>query len=197
MRYLLLAIWCLVPATAAVYHYGPGQKQLVLDDTARLLAEGESLMAEERWQAAVGKFDTALELLPGERVAETRRVRVERAKAYMQVSKLPEAHAELTALVDNMKVDANAEPEVLAEAQTALANSQFYMTWLMRLEGLPREKWEPQIESARQNFRMLAEQSEESGDDACAQRNREDLEASIRLARMDLAELQGLPLPSQ
>jgi hypothetical protein len=30
-----------------------------------------------------------------------------------------------------------------------------------------------------------------------ADKNRKDLEASIRLARMDLSDLQGLPLPSQ
>ena len=34
-------------------------------------------------------------------------------------------------------------------------------------------------------------------DEAAAQEYQEDLESAIRLARMDLAELQGLPLPSQ
>ena len=71
------------------------------------------------------------------------------------------------------------------------------LTWLMRLEGLGREAWEPEIEAARQNFKLLAEQAEKSGDRVAAQMRKEDLESAIRLARMDLSELQGLPLPSQ
>jgi hypothetical protein len=67
----------------------------------------------------------------------------------------------------------------------------------MRLEGSPREDWEPEIEAARQNFSLLAEQSVEQGDSNAAKRHEEDLESSIRLARMDLPELQGVPLPSQ
>ena len=53
------------------------------------------------------------------------------------------------------------------------------------------------MESARQAYKLLAEEAEKRGDAAAAKKHREDLEASIRLARMDLSELQGLPLPSQ
>ena len=58
------------------------------------------------------------------------------------------------------------------------------------MEGLPQEEWEPEIESSRQHFRLLAEKSS-------ADKNgyQEKLESAIRLARMDLTELQGLPLP--
>jgi hypothetical protein len=71
------------------------------------------------------------------------------------------------------------------------------MTWLMRLEGQPRERWEREIEASRQTYRLLAEQSERCGNVEAAKKNREDLESAIRLARLDLGELQGLPLPSQ
>src|SRR5690606_8609296 len=54
-----------------------------------------------------------------------------------------------------------------------------------------------EIESARQTFRMLAEQAEAAGDIAAAKRHSEDLEAAIRLARMHLSELEALALPSQ
>ena len=100
-------------------------------------------------------------------------------------------------MVDELKDDDAADPELLRETRDAYANSQYYMTWLMRLEGLKREAWEPEIEAARQTYRLLAEQAEASGDDDAAKKSREDLESSIRLARMDLSELQGLPLPSQ
>jgi hypothetical protein len=67
----------------------------------------------------------------------------------------------------------------------------------MRLEGAPREEWEPEIEGARQTYKLLAGQAEERGQDELGARLRQDLESAIRLARMDLTELQGLPLPSQ
>jgi hypothetical protein len=62
------------------------------------------------------------------------------------------------------------------------------------LEGEPPDVWEPEIEGARQNYRLLAEQA---GDSAAAMSYQEDLEAAVRLARMDLSELQGLNLPRQ
>jgi hypothetical protein len=78
-----------------------------------------------------------------------------------------------------------------------MANSQYYITWLMRLEGHTQEVWEPEIETARQTYKLLAEQAQAKGDTTAVKKHTEDLEAAIRLARMDLGELQGLPLPSQ
>jgi hypothetical protein len=100
-------------------------------------------------------------------------------------------------LVDELKEDDRADSHLLAEARDALSNSQYYMTWLMRLEGQPRELWEPEIDAARQTYRLLAEQADAKGNAESAKKHREDLESTIRLARMDLSELQGLPLPSQ
>jgi hypothetical protein len=71
-----------------------------------------------------------------------------------------------------------------------LAGAKYYMTWLMRLEGLPQEDWEPEIESARQHFRLLAEKGTPD-----QERYQQKLESAIRLARMDLTELQGQALP--
>ena len=93
--------------------------------------------------------------------------------------------------------DTAADPKLLDEARGALANAQYYTTWLMRLEGRSREEWEPEIEASRQNYKLLAEKSAGSTGVQAASPARENLESAIRLARMDLTELQGLPLPSQ
>src|SRR5262249_40224513 len=143
------------------------------------------------------QYEEALKLLPAERVDDARAIRVARAKAQMMAKQLPNAHADLQGLVDEMKDDPKADQKVLAEARSALANSQYYMTWLMRLEGQPRDAWEREIEAARQTYRLLAEKAEASGNTVAAKKNKEDLESAIRLARMDIGELQGLPLPSQ
>jgi hypothetical protein len=77
-----------------------------------------------------------------------------------------------------------------------LANAQYYTTWLMRLEGLPREEWLKEIEASRQNYTLLAEQSKEAGDTNGAAKQATNVESAVRLARIDLKELQGIPLPS-
>lgn len=197
MRILFLTGWLLVPVIGAAWHYGPGQERMQLDRVAATLAQADQAAAAGQWEQADALYEEALRMLPAERVADVRRVRLEHAKTQMQCHKLPIAHEDLKALVQELAADPSADQRVLDEARAALANAQYYVTWLMRLEGYVREDWEPEIEAARQNFGLLAEQSQAKGDAAGATKHEEDLESAIRLARMDLAELQGLPLPSQ
>jgi len=197
MRTLLLVGWLMVPVAVGIWHYGPGQERVQLDEVALFLAQAERSAAAGDWENAAAKYDEALRRLPAHRVAESRRMRLARARAQMLAKQLPAANVELETLVEELKDDAKADPNLVAEARTALANSQYYMTWLMRLEGQPAEIWETEIEGARQNYRLLAEQAAARGDTAALQKSQEDLESSIRLARLDLSELQGLPLPSQ
>jgi hypothetical protein len=67
----------------------------------------------------------------------------------------------------------------------------------MRIEGHPREIWEPEANRARQNYQTLAENALENNMPVRAKKAKEDLEAAVRLALVDLDDLQGLPLPSQ
>ena len=70
------------------------------------------------------------------------------------------------------------------------ASALFELAWGLRLEGAARDEWLPVAEEARQHFRLLAETAP-AGDDSAAR----NLESTLRLQRMDLSELQGLPLP--
>lgn len=197
LRILLLTGWLLLPLGAWAYHQGPGQTQKKLDLAAKHLEAAEASVAEEDYTNAIAEYEDALKALPPERVAEARQVRLAKAKAQMLAAKLPDAHADLKALVDELAADASTDPALLRDARATLANSQYYATWLMRLEGLGHEEWEPEIEASRQALKLLAEDAASRGDAVAAKKHREDLEASIRLARMDLSELQGLPLPKQ
>src|SRR5262249_38040858 len=141
MRTPLLLGWLMVPILAGAYHYGPGQEKLRLDDVSATLASAERHAAGQRWQEAGEDYDRALAQLPADRAAEARRVRLERDKARMFAKQLPEASADLDALVAEVQGDAKADPATLADAREALANARYYMTWLMRLEGFPREEW--------------------------------------------------------
>jgi hypothetical protein len=197
MRVFGLLAWLMIPVLVGAYHYGPGQEKLLLDDVSRLLAAADRAAAQEHWSEASAGYEKALALLPPGRAQEARRIRLQRAKVQMLDRQLPEASAALKGLVDQLEADKSADPQLRNDARDALASSQYYMTWLMRLEGLPAAEWEPEIESSRQTYRMLAEDAETRGDTASASKHRQDLESAIRLSRMELAQLQGLDLPKQ
>ena len=211
MRKLILFLWLLVPVTVGAYHYGPGQDRIRADRAAEMAARAEKaardaalvadvqgdLAAKTYWAEAVDAYTEAIELLPNDRVDEGRALRLELAKAQMFVSGLPEARRNLEILVEELTGDEDADADLLADARGALANAQYYTTWLMRLEGAPRDEWEPEIEASRQNYKLIAESATEAGDEKLAMLSSENVESAIRLARMDLSELQGLPLPSQ
>ena len=197
MRILILVIWILIPLGALAYHLGPGQHNMHRDHAAQLLADADALVAKQDWAAAQPLFEKALELLPDDEVAVQRRVRLERAKCQLENKQLPDANEDLKILVNELASDATASPELLAESRAALANSQYYITWLMRLEGLPRDQWEPEITASQQLYRLLAEQAVEMNDEVLIETRKKDLESAVKLARLDFGELQGLPLPNQ
>ncbi|HEY4311855.1 MAG TPA: hypothetical protein VGN12_20575 [Pirellulales bacterium] len=197
MRGLILSVWLLIPALLGAYHYGPGQTRMELDATQDSLRAARQCIASEDYKAAVEHFNDAISRLPKDRVTEERRIRVERAKAQMLARQLPAAYNELVVLVPELQANDKTDPKLLADGEAALASAKYYLTWLMRLEGKPRAEWEPEIDGSRQLYRLLAEKAREKSDDAQLLEREEDLEAAVRLARLDLSQLQALPLPSQ
>jgi hypothetical protein len=197
MRGLMLSVWLLIPALLGAYHYGPGQARMKLDATQDSLRAARHCVAEENFPAAVEHFDDALSHLPDGHVAEERRIRIERAKAQMLSRQLPAAYDELVALVPQLQEDEKTDAKLLADGEAALASAKYYLTWLMRLEGKPRAEWEPEIDGSRQLYRLLAEKARDKKNEGQLREREEDLEAAVRLARLDLSELQALPLPSQ
>lgn len=194
MRNVLLVTWLLLPIGAWAYHEGPGQDRVALDATDGILVDAHAAATAGEWRDAVRGYEEALAKLPKDQEATSRRLRLELNKARMQAKGLGTAREELETLVDELAGDEAADPQLLAEARQALARAQFFTTWLMRLEGVSREEWEPEIEAARQTWRLLAEQA---GTPAQKEQHQKDLEASIRLARLEIEDLQGLPLPSE
>jgi outer membrane protein assembly factor BamD (BamD/ComL family) len=194
MRIIFITLWCLLPVAFAAYHFGPGQRQLKFDHSESVLSQARAAVESRDWAAAVEAYQDALAKLPKDQVRLSRQIRLEAAKAKMQNKQLPVAREDLESLVNEIDDDKNADPALRDQARAALANSRYYMTYLMKLEGLPEADWMPEIEAARQEYKLLAQNSTDPGFAAqCA----DDLESAIRLARMDPAELYGLPIPSQ
>ncbi|MFO0889385.1 MAG: hypothetical protein U0790_09630 [Isosphaeraceae bacterium] len=138
MRTVALLAWLMIPVLVGAYHYGPGQEKLQLDEVAQLLSEADRLAGQERWADASSRYDRALSILPSGRVDEARRIRLEKAKVQMMNRQLPEANLALKELVDQLESDKQADVALRDEAREALANSQYYLTWLMRSRALAR-----------------------------------------------------------
>jgi len=197
MKILVLTLWCLVPVGLLAYHYGPGQERVVLDNAGALLDSAKAKADAKDWNAAILGYEDTLAKLPKDRVADSRRIRLELAKARMEAHQLPKAREELAALSGELSQDPNAHAGLRDETLGTLASSRFYMTYLMKLEGLPDSEWEPEIEAARQEQKLLVQRATEAGDTAAAGKHADDLEASIKLARMDPEELYGKAIPKQ
>lgn len=188
---LLISVWLLVPVILLAYHYGPGQSRLAADRAARKIAEARALEANQDWHDAAQAWGEALAATPQEKTGPRLQLRLAQARVRMYTGELPEAIEDMDALLAEALRD-RADERLQREIRGTLAGAQYYAGWLMRLEGAAAEEWLLPVESARQNFRLLAEAANEP---KSAEDYEKNLEATIRLERMDLSELQGLPLP--
>jgi hypothetical protein len=190
-RTLLLSLWLLVPVLLLAYHYGPGQTQLSAERAAHRIADARALETIEDWQGAFDAWSDALAATPPRKTEARFQLRLAQARARMYLGELPEAIQDLENLLTEARRD-GVNVKLEHEIRGTLASAQYYVGWLMRLEGAEAEEWLLPVESARQHFRLLAE---ESRSPAALEDCEKNLEATIRLARMDLSDLQGLPLP--
>jgi hypothetical protein len=197
VRIGFLLLWLAVPVAAGFYHLGPGQEDLKNDVANIHLTKAANFAEQGQWGVAQTNYAKALEALPADQHQERLRIRLELAKAQLNDAKLAPAYNELSLLVEELEGAEQPNRQLINETKASLAHAEYYLTWLLRLEGEPKEIWELEIESARQTFRMLAEEAEAAGDSVAAKRYSKDLESAIRLARMDLSELEALALPSQ
>lgn len=198
MRTVIVLALLLAPAAAIAYHYGPGQGMMALDKASSEIQAAQKQMEAGNPGRAVEHFEAAIALLPGDRADLRQRLRLERAKAQLLSGGLAEAYDEIVALSEEVSSSASTSaPNFVSDLRKTQADAQYYMTWLQRLEGEPRETWEPDIEAARQNYKLLAENEHAAGNTQQAATLEADLESAIRLARLDLSELQALPLPKQ
>lgn len=187
----LIFAWLAVGIVFFCIHYGPGQKWLRLDRVSRLQRDAQALAGAGNWEEARARYEAALEALPEEGCERERLVlRISRAWTYLNTADVAEATSQLETLLAENRGSDEISADLLHDLRGALAHSEYYTAWHMRLENAPREEWLKELEVARQNFRYLAEATP----DIAPRRN---LEAAIFLARMDMEKLEGLPLPEE
>ena len=190
---ILFCLWLLVPVALLAYHYGPGQSRLAMDRAAQKITEAKAFEAVEDWAAAYAAWTEALAATPADKSTARFQLRLAQARTRMWTGDLPEAISDLETLLTEAQ-RSGADKAFQGEVRASLAGGQYYEGWLMRLEGAPAEEWLQPVEASRQNFRLLAENTSDS---KLAADYKKNLEATIRLERMDLSELQGQPLPKK
>ena len=195
---LLIFLWALAPVALLAYHFGPGQAGLAREEAKTSIQAALDFEAGKQWQQAIDSYNDALAALPDSETAKRHQLQLARANARIYVGELPEAMLSMEHLLDETAKGSDKELE--SKVRSSLASAQYYTGWLMRLELAEKEEWKEPLEKARQNFRLLAEQTAKT--DATASENHQknhqkNLEAVVRLARMDLSDVQALPLPKK
>jgi len=197
---LVFVAWFLLLPLMLVYQwYGPGEKQIEIDKVGQEVRNAQRELDNENWKEASEKLTAVISKMPKEKVHEIYRLRLEKNKALMKASGLPKAHRDLTEMVEELTEKVGDSPtkkqkELLADSKFALANANFFMTWLARREGHARDVWLPYAETARQTFTELEENATNGVEKKLYS---EELEKTIRLSRLDLKQLLGLPIPNQ
>ncbi len=203
---LLILIWALAPVALLAYHFGPGQNgrerekskasiQVALDFEAKAISRTElDSEAKKQWRQAIDAYNDALAALPDTETAKRQQLQLARANARIYVGELPEAMLSMEHLLDETAKGNDRELE--SKVRSSLASAQYHTGWSMRLELAEKEEWKEPLEKARQNFRLLAEQTAKT-DAKASEDHQKNLEAVVRLARMDLSEVQALPLPKK
>ena len=195
MRKVLAVVWLLIPVGLLALHYGPGQTGLARDRVAKLVAQAKQSEAKEDWRAAMKTYADAIAAAPDGDNETRLKLRLAHGKARVYAGELPEALVDMESVFED-SVAQNASPALTKEVRGTLASLHYYAAWLMRLEGAGPEEWTLETEQARQHFRLMAEDAR-AASDASADGYQKNLEATVRLARMDLSELKALPLPKE
>ena len=191
---LLIFLWALAPVALLAYHFGPGQAGLAREEARASIRAALNFEASEEWRQTIDAYNDALAALPDTETAKRQQLQLARANARIYVGELPEAMLSMEHLLDETAKGSDSELE--SKVRSSLASAQYYTGWLMRLELAEKKEWKEPLEKARQNFRLLAEQTDKT-DATASEDHQKNLEAVVRLARMDLSEVQALPLPKK
>lgn len=184
-RRVLIGLWLLLPLAAAAWHLDVGHRHLAADRAAVAVAAARAAEARGDSRAAAEQYAAALAALPADDPARAP-LEVAQAGRMVDAGDISGGIEALEGLVARL---ADGDRMLADAARAELAAAHYHAAWRMRMEGAAPDEWLVEAEAARQHYRLLAETTAQP---EAAARN---LEATVRLARMDLSELQGLKPP--
>lgn len=196
MKRWLLLLWLLLPLPVLVWHYGGGQHWLARDRAHGLIRAAEAAETRRDWAEAERLFrEAAAEVGPADPRLRTR-IELAQVRTRYRLGGAVEAIDGIDRIITDRRFAE--QPEALQrEARELAGRIHYHAAWVMRLEGAQRELWMEEAELARQNYRLLTEQSLAAGRREYAQLQQTNLETAVRLQRLSLTELMGRPLPEE
>ncbi|HIA27188.1 MAG TPA: hypothetical protein EYN79_03575 [Planctomycetes bacterium] len=188
---LLWTIWAVIPVLLAIWWFGPGQELQARSRVASTVELAITASNEGDWQQAAELFGQAIVEAPIDSLESNRWLRLRASHAEFMSGNTWNGIAGMEEVLDEIK---DVDPDLARDARARIATAQYFATWKLRLEGAESAVWKPEAEKARQHFRLLAEGAEARGASE-SEDLKQNVESVIWLERMDLAELQALPLP--
>ena len=196
MKKWLVLLWLLLPLPVVVWHYGPGQQWLARDKAQSAIRQAQKEEATKDWGKAETLYREASSLTGNADRPLKTRLDVALARMRYRQGGAVDAIDSIDRVLAGR--DFHEQPgELQREARELAGRIHYHAAWVMRLEGAQRDLWMEEAELARQNFRMLSEQSMAQGRNTYAQTQQTNLETAVRLQRMSLTELMGRPLPEE
>ena len=196
MRKYMILLWLLLPLPVVVVHYGRGQEWLARDNAHAYVVKAQTLEQQENWSEADRLYGEAAKCVAGSDPGMRLRLDLAQVRTHYRRGEAVAAMDQMDKVLNDsgfsaMPVDFRRESRELA------GRIHYYAGWVMRLEGARRELWMEEAELARQNFRLLTEQSAAEGVQDYAAKQQLNLESAVRLQRMSLYELMAKPLPEE
>jgi hypothetical protein len=196
MKRWLLLVWILIPLPVIVWHFGGGQEWLARDRAHGLLREAQQAERRQAWPEAEMFYKEAANHVKSSEPHVRTQVEIALARTrYRQGGAVDSID-----LIDRVISDRNFGKQPAAqqrEARELAGRIHYYAAWVLRLEGAQRDLWMEEAELARQNFRMLSEQTLAVGQTNYSLLQQTNLESAVRLQRMSLTELMARPLPEE
>ncbi len=194
MRKRLVIVWLAVLGLMLWFHYTRGPLLLAHEAAGKQIAAAQKAATEKQWADATVAYQKALAELPDDAAHHTVRMQM---MLEIDKSQVPQGHLidAIRSLGDRLKhaeEERNVSLDVTTDMRRELASMHYYAGWLLRLQAAPAASWTTETQRARQMFKFLAEAGGNSGE-----KDADNLEAAVRLERMDLAELSGKPLPQE
>jgi hypothetical protein len=196
MKRFALFLWLLLPLPIVVWHYGPGQKWLARDQAHVLIQSAQKFESQKNWAEAESRFTEAANKVGNTDPRLKAQLDLALVRARYRQGGAVEAVDRIDSLINEPKF--HSQPaELRREARELAGRIHYHAAWVMRLEGAQKDLWMEEAELARQNFRMLSEETLAAGRTNYSQLQQTNLESAVKLQRMGLVELMAKPLPEE
>lgn len=196
MKKHLVLLWLLLPLPLVVLHFGRGQQWLARDKAYALVKQAEAAEEAADWPRADQLYRTAARHLSGDSPELRLRLELSQVRTRFRMGDAVAAIDTAERLINDPGM-ASMPADFQRESRELAGRIHYYAGWVMRLEGASRDLWLEEVELARQNFRLLAEQSAAAGDSDYSAKQQENLESAVQLQRLSITELMARPLPQE